>query len=251
MTTLRATKEPCSVDETTLKRLTSLRDKINELLTAVHPHTSPPEITLGRPDGIARFFAFCFINRKKLPLASLSDFRMPGSGVYAIYYHGTAHETYQSISRTETPIYVGKADPEEPFADTPETQGFALHARLKEHARSIARASNLKLADFEFRSANVQSGMQPAVEAFMIRLFKPIWNREVKICYGIGKHGDSADTRRNKRSPWDTMHPGRAWAAASAEDQRKIHEIEAAILHHFTTHQVFTTKESLLQKLAL
>ncbi len=38
------------------------------------------------------------------------------------------------------------------------------------------------------------------------------WNSEVGICYGFGKHGDSAETRSNTRSPWDTLHPGRKWA---------------------------------------
>ena len=28
----------------------------------------------------------------------------------------------------------------------------------------------------------------------------------------MSKHGDSAKTRANKRSPWDVVHPGRAWA---------------------------------------
>ena len=28
----------------------------------------------------------------------------------------------------------------------------------------------------------------------------------------MSKHGDSAKTRANKRSPWDVVHPGRLWA---------------------------------------
>ena len=28
----------------------------------------------------------------------------------------------------------------------------------------------------------------------------------------MSKHGDAAKTRANKRSPWDVVHPGRAWA---------------------------------------
>lgn len=33
------------------------------------------------------------------------------------------------------------------------------------------------------------------------------------ICFGFGKHGDDPATRGNTRSPWDTLHPGRSWAA--------------------------------------
>ena len=28
----------------------------------------------------------------------------------------------------------------------------------------------------------------------------------------MSKHGDAAVTRKNKRSPWDVVHPGRDWA---------------------------------------
>ena len=45
--------------------------------------------------------------------------------------------------------------------------------------------------------------------------------REVKLVYGLGKHGDNADTRGNKRSPWDTLHLIRVWAAAQILDDAK------------------------------
>ena len=47
---------------------------------------------------------------------------------------------------------------------------------------------------------------------YLIDRFKPIWNNETKVCFGFGKHGDNAATRRNTVSPWDTLHPGRPWA---------------------------------------
>jgi hypothetical protein len=40
--------------------------------------------------------------------------------------------------------------------------------------------------------------MQAAVESFMIQLFKPIWNKEIKVCYGIGKHGNQAGERTGR-----------------------------------------------------
>ena len=58
-----------------------------------------------------------------------------------------------------------------------------------------------------------------------IRMFWPVWNSDTKACWGMSKHGDAANTRRNKRSPWDVVHPGRLWAldgqlanSASAEE---------------------------------
>lgn len=43
----------------------------------------------------------------------------------------------------------------------------------------------------------------------------------MKVCYGFGKHGDSAGTRKNERSPWDTIHPGRPWATSEQNKPNK------------------------------
>ncbi|WP_461326362.1 Eco29kI family restriction endonuclease [Bradyrhizobium diazoefficiens] len=53
---------------------------------------------------------------------------------------------------------------------------------------------------------------QLVAEKHLIRTFWPVWNSETKACWGMSKHGDSAGTRKNKRSPWDVVHPGRPWA---------------------------------------
>ena len=207
-------------------------------------------ITLGRSDSIAKFFAFSFINQEKRNLSELIDTPFYGSGVYAIYYHGKTEKSYRPLSDTETPIYVGKAEPENSYAETVEDQGQALYTRLKEHAKNIGK-TKLNLVDFHYRAAAIQSGMQAAVEDSMIRLFLPIWNKEIKICYGIGKHGDSATTRVNKRSPWDTMHPGRKWAADTTADQMKPGEIEVKIAEHFRMHPIVSNKQELFKQLAL
>lgn len=93
--------------------------------------------------------------------------------------------------------------------------------------------------------------MQSAVEEFMILLFRPIWNKQVNICYGIGKHGDKATTRANKRSPWDTMHPGRKWAKDTTADQVPRAEVEVQIAGHFHKNQVISNKEVLFKLLSL
>jgi hypothetical protein len=207
-------------------------------------------ITLGRSDGIAKFFAFSFVNQSKRNLDELVTTPFYGSGVYAIYYHGNSYKAYQPLSGTETPIYVGKADPANAHAETAEAQGTALYNRLKEHAGSITKAK-INLNEFRYRSAAIQSGMQSAVEDYLIRLFQPIWNKEVKVCFGIGKHGDKASTRTNKRSPWDTMHPGRKWAADTTMDQAERSEIELRIEKHFKNHSVISDKVKLFEILSL
>lgn len=207
-------------------------------------------ISLGRTDGIAKFFAFSFVNQPKRPMTELLSRPFYGSGVYAIYYHGHTHAAYAPLSGTETPIYAGKADPTDPYAECLEEQGQTLHARLKEHAKNIAK-TDLRLEDFFFRASPIQSGMQSAVEEFMIRLFRPIWNKEVKICFGIGKHGDSAATRANKRSPWDTMHPGRKWADQTAENQMARSVVEAKIASHFERFPAIPDTPSLYRLLSL
>lgn len=208
------------------------------------------DITLGRADGIARFFAFSFMAIERLPLDGVSNRPFLGSGVYALYYHGAEEEAYAPISGSETPLYVGKADPSSAFAETLEDQGKALHGRLKEHARNISK-TKLPLADFSYRAATIQSGMQYAVEEFMIRLFHPVWNKDVGVCHGFGKHGDSAGTRRNRRSPWDTMHPGRKWATDTTADQVERAEIMTRIRAHFAGHPVFKSRPMLMHQLSL
>jgi hypothetical protein len=61
-------------------------------------------------------------------------------------------------------------------------------------------------------------------------MFWPLWNSETKACWGMSKHGDAATTRKNKRSPWDVVHPGRAWALDGLlEDSLSLSTIEGRI----------------------
>ncbi|MGY3356433.1 hypothetical protein ACVWZK_003096 [Bradyrhizobium sp. GM0.4] len=145
-----------------------------------------------------------------------------GSGVYAIYYNGD-HPLYGAISGTETPIYVGKADPEKDDASDSREQGDKLTGRLIEHAKTILTAekysnqlpqglSPISLSDFTCRRLVCATNAQLVAEKHLIRTFWPLWNSETKACWGMSKHGDAAKTRKNKRSPWDVVHPGRQWA---------------------------------------
>jgi hypothetical protein len=160
--------------------------------------------------------------------------RFYGSGVYAIYYRG-GFPAYRPVSGTENPLYVGKADPATPNAQTVQQQGNGLSTRLLDHERSIAAVTNIKLEDFDCRYLVVKSAWQETAEDYLIDLFKPIWNNETRICYSFGKHGDAAKTRANRRSPWDTLHPGRKWAASSdnVPNEKSKEQIVAEIAEHF------------------
>lgn len=184
------------------------------------------------PNTAGRVVALTLVAQDRHSLAAIPDFY--GAGVYAIYYKGD-FAPYANLSGTDHPIYVGKADPDNPAAKDAVSQGTKLSGRLNEHAKSIRKAiSTLSIDDFECRFLIVQTGFQKSAEDYLINFFKPIWNSETKICFGLGKHGDSSETRGNKRSPWDTLHPGREWADASTENQKA----PALILQQIAAHLV-------------
>ncbi len=170
------------------------------------------------PNTAGRVVALTLVAQPRHKLAAIPEFY--GAGVYAIYYRGD-FAPYAPLRGTDHPIYVGKADPDNPAAKDAVGQGAKLSARLNEHAGSIRKADGtLNIDDFDCRFLIVQTGFQKSAEDYLINFFKPIWNSETKICFGLGKHGDSSETRVNKRSPWDTMHPGRKWADATTENQK-------------------------------
>ncbi|NVM78971.1 hypothetical protein FHW83_004808 [Duganella sp. SG902] len=189
------------------------------------------------PNTSGRVVALTLVAQTKRPLAKIPEFY--GAGVYAIYYRGD-FAPYAALKGRDHPIYVGKADPDNPAAKDAVSQGTKLSARLNEHARSIRKAvTTLDINDFECRFLIVQTGFQKSAEDYLINFFKPIWNSETKICFGLGKHGDSSETRVNKRSPWDTMHPGREWADATAENQKSRDTIIEQINAHLEAHRPY------------
>jgi len=183
------------------------------------------------PKVMGELIARTLLIQPRLPLADLQPFY--GSGVYALYYQGD-FPAYRRISGQDWPIYVGKADPADSKARSVEEQGARLARRLNDHVRSITPVSNLKLQDFTCRFLVVKSAWQGTAELYLIDRFKPVWNNEVKVCFGFGKHGDSAGTRRNTRSPWDTLHPGRKWAwkKGNVDNPKSADEIATAVKEH-------------------
>ena len=209
------------------------------------------------PDTIGRLVVLGLLAQDRVPLRELRP--TYGSGVYAIYYVG-AHPADAEISGTETPIYVGKADPDEPRAATPREQGVRLFSRLADHRSAIGEVeayatatelpAPLLVQDFECRRLVCATNAQLVAERHLIDVFKPAWNSETKICFGISKHGDSSETRRNKKSPWDVLHPGRDWAMTSPVREGMTSEpVTSKLTQHFIEHVPHRDLEGVIENM--
>ncbi|MDR3507362.1 MAG: Eco29kI family restriction endonuclease [Caulobacteraceae bacterium] len=214
------------------------------------------------PKTVGRMVSIALLAQPMVPLGSVRP--AYGSGVYAIYYAGD-HPLYARISGTETPIYVGKADPANGDASTVREQGPKLTARLIEHAGTIATAqryaleaglpdglSPIRLEDFSCRRLVCATNAQLVAERHLIRTFWPVWNSDTKACWGMSKHGDAAKTRRNKRSPWDVVHPGRPWALdTELKDNATAEEIGLRINAILDEYPPRTNHAALLQEMLM
>jgi len=225
-----------------------LMDRMDAMLRGLDPVQQPSFVfDPSNPAVVGRFIALAMIAQPRVPLSNVGRFY--GSGVYAVYFIGD-FPAYAPIRNTETPIYVGKADPETDTARKPIEQGERLAGRLKDHLRNIRKAGDtLKIEEFEYRALVVQSGWQAAAEDYLIHLFKPIWNMETNICYGLGKHGDAPGTRANLRSPWDTLHPGRDWAHRdpNMKDARTPEQILDDLQRHFLAVTIYADVEQVMR----
>lgn len=139
--------------------------------------------------------------------------RFSGPGVYALFYDG-GYEPYASLRSPDAtrPIYVGKAVPPGARKGTTalDESKPTLYGRIREHARSLDAACNLELEDFRCRYLVVVPLWITMAERFLIEHYQPCWN----VCIdGFGLHDPGRGRSRGQRSRWDTLHPGRDWAA--------------------------------------
>ncbi|WP_110971263.1 Eco29kI family restriction endonuclease [Pseudomonas huaxiensis] len=227
--------------------LSGYAERLTEVAAGFDPILRPSSIfDPSDPQTAGRIVALTLISQPVHELSAIPNFY--GAGIYAIYYKGD-FAPYAKLVDSDHPIYVGKADPENASAKNAIAQGTKLAGRLAEHAKSIGKAeTTLTIEDFKCRFLIVQSGFQKSAEDYLINFFKPIWNSETKICFGLGKHGDSSKTRDNKRSPWDTMHPGRAWADQSTKDQKTRDQIIAEIDQHLALHPPYVDIHELFDR---
>jgi hypothetical protein len=219
-------------------------EDLGSILQQVDPIRAPSAVfDPSNPNVMGAVTALALVAQPRTPMPELDQHY--GSGIYAIYYTGD-FDLYRDVSGTETPIYVGQAAPAVAGARNPFEQGPRLSRRLSDHKRSIKSAhKTLALADFEARTLVVQSKWESPAESYLINLFKPIWNKEVGLVFGIGKHGDKATTRSNKRSPWDVIHDSRAWATTDASRSRS--EIESAVAEHFHKNPPLRTVDDVFE----
>ncbi|MFB3779473.1 MAG: Eco29kI family restriction endonuclease [Bryobacteraceae bacterium] len=231
------------------RTITEAYDKLRQVIEDLDPVKHPGFVfEPSNPNVAGRIIGIAMIAQPRKPLAAVERFY--GSGVYALYYNGD-FKAYKGISKKEHPIYVGKADPADPASKTATEQGDRLSNRLNDHRKNIAKAtSTLRLEDFEYRALVVQTGYQTAAEDYLIHLFRPIWNLETGICYGLGKHGDAPTTRANLRSPWDTLHSGRDWAHRDPKmkDARPAEQIVEDIAEHLAKYPPLASVDEILRR---
>ncbi|MBP0614250.1 Eco29kI family restriction endonuclease [Jiella mangrovi] len=160
---------------------------------------------------------------KRDPLALSAVDKIAGAGMYVIYYTGD-FPAYAPLAQAnkdgglQRPIYVGKAIPKGGrkggLSKDVAAGGRALADRLRQHASSVSEADNLELADFYVRHLVVDDIWIPLGENMLIETFKPVWNRAID---GFGNKDPGRRRSTQYKSPWDVLHPGRAFAEKLAE----------------------------------
>jgi Eco29kI restriction endonuclease len=190
---------------------------------------------------LAKSLAEAMLKRPVSPLPP--DEKFNGAGIYAIYYLGS-FPPYKRLSdqnkrqNFSAPIYVGKAVP--PGA---RKGGFglgvdprnALLKRLKEHANSIEEAKNLDIKDFSCRYLVCDDIWIPLGEALLIERFQPPWNILIE---GFGIHTPGKGRKKQVKSRWDTLHPGRSLAKGLPMNPMSEGKIMQLINDFFTGKKV-------------
>lgn len=176
--------------------------------------------------------AGALLDRPAGPLPPENGFT--GAGIYAIYYSGEfpAYRPLAEPIRNKTderPIYVGKAVP--PGArkggfGLSTAPGAALYSRLREHARSIRETNSLRLQDFYCRYLIADDIWIPLGESLLIERFQPLWNVVIE---GFGIHTPGAGRKKQVRSKWDTLHPGRDLARDLPPNQQTAFQLEQLV----------------------
>ncbi len=168
--------------------------------------------------------------------------RFDGAGIYAIYYTGDV-PFYKVLTERnqrdqyDLPIYVGKAVP--PGArkggfglDT--APGSVLWNRLSEHSQSL-QAVNLNLQHFACRYLIADDIWIPLGENLLIEMFRPLWN---VVVTGFGNHDPGKGRRGQEKSAWDTLHPGRPWAAMLPAHAKTAKELQRTVADFFAGRKV-------------
>ncbi|MCY3772119.1 MAG: Eco29kI family restriction endonuclease [Gemmatimonadetes bacterium] len=159
-----------------------------------------------------------------LPLSEDSIRNIDGPGIYSLYYSGEL-TIYKSIKDSRSrPIYVGRAvPPGSRKGDSINIYYPSLRSRIREHLKSINQVRDLTASHFTFRSLAVEPVWITLAERFLIDHYLPVWNRCID---GFGIHDPGKGRQEGEKSWWDTLHPGRPFAA----NLRVVKTQEAAIV---------------------
>jgi len=173
-----------------------------------------------------------------------------GAGVYALYYVGDM-ELYKPLVESDcgVPIYVGKAEAGNSSTGEPtDPNGLQLVNRIQKHAKSVQEASMyLSVEDFRVRYLPMDDAWIVLAERALLRDYRPVlWNVAMT---GFGSNPPGTE-RKNARSIWDTIHPGRDRAGTLCNRRfthAEMHErAELAIAASVQTDE--NKKERLLKK---
>jgi hypothetical protein len=211
-------------------------------MTKVQPYNPLDKLNLAKSIEIE------LLGREDAPFNELEGIR--GAGVYAIYYHGP-FPAYASIATTQasTPIYVGKAIPKGGrkggLTNDASATGRALADRLRQHAASISESTNLDLADFTVRHLVIEDIWIPLGENMLIETFKPVWNLALD---GFGNKTPGKRRETQYKSPWDVVHPGRAFANRLAEPPASTGLFLQRIADHFAGRPLTKLPKALAQQ---
>lgn len=165
-----------------------------------------------------------------------------GVGIYAIYYTGPfyAYEKLADLNKQRPgsqALYIGKAaaDSSQTGAElthkNPDTN--KLYVRLTQHRESIRMAENLEVTDFQVRVLTLTPTWVPLAEAIALRIHTPLWNSRIS---GFGSKNQGKGRSGQVRSLWDTLHPGRYYAAELFERKDSAEQIAQGAIDHLRVY---------------
>lgn len=182
------------------------------------------------PLNLARSVERALLDEPLNPLPPRGSFG--GGGIYCIYYSGP-YEPYAAIAGEppRIPVYVGRTSMPGRGVNglLGPTDRPLLFNRLRDHARTLQQAENLRPDDFSCQFLVIDDMWAPHAEALLIAHFRPLWNVLVD---GFGNHEPGAGRYGQPRSSWDELHPGRSWAARLGPSRRTRAEILQAVADH-------------------
>ena len=157
--------------------------------------------------------------------------RFNGSGLYAIYA-AQQLDLYAGLQGTNIPIYVGKAEAgNSSYGFAPDYSAPKLWNRIVKHAGSVGEvtgegAHRLTTTDLRVRYLKLDDAWIVLGERALLRQYGPVlWNT---LMNGFGSNPPGS-ARKNARSAWDTVHPGRQRAGQLPNRYFTLAELEQQV----------------------